>query len=134
MNNKRNLKKTNDPGKLPVNMFECVMAECSFDEMRVCRIHGCVAEKIVVKVSKYKKNVGFVKESVTKLKCMGRTKGMESPRISTACILPVPAQLMTNSGNNVKGSDTGLALEAHRKSDWLEYSEEKEYSDVIGAS
>ena len=61
MNNKRNLKKTNDPGKLPVNMFECVMAECSFDEMRVCRIHGCVAENIVVKTSRFKKNVGFVK-------------------------------------------------------------------------
>ena len=127
----------NDPGKLKNKPFvrtECAKAECDFDEARVCRIHGCVAEKIVVKVSKYKKNVGFVKESVTKLKCMGRTKGMESPRISTACILPVPAQLMTNSGDIVKGSDTGLALEAHRKSDWLEYSEEKEYSDVIGAS
>ena len=127
----------NDPGKLKNKPFvrtECAKAECDFDEARVCRIHGCVAEKIVVKVSKYKKNVGFVKESVTKLKCMGRTKGMESPKISTAHVLPVPAQLMTNSGDIVKGSDTGLALEAHRKSDWLEYSEEKEYSDVIGAS
>ena len=81
---------------------------------------------------KYKKNVGFVKESVTKLKCMGRTKGMESPRISTAHILPVPAQFRTNFGDIVRGSDTGLVLEAHRESDWLEYSEETEHSNVIG--
>ena len=99
----------------------------------MCRIHGCIPLKIVIKVSKYKKNVGFLKECVTKLRHRDRTKGMELPRISTVDVLPEPAQLRTNSGDIIRGSDTGLALEAHRDSDWRGHSLKTECSDVIGA-
>ena len=133
--NNKSMKKNVDPGKLYKDVFkktECAKAECSFNEARVCRIHGCEAEKIVVKVSRFKKNVGFVKECVTKLRCRDRTKGMESPRISTVDILPGPALLRTNSGEAIMGSDTGLALETQGDSDWMEHRLKTECSVVIG--
>ena len=109
---------------------ECARAECNFDDDRMCRIHGCEAEKIVVRVSRYKKNVGFVKECVTKLRCRDRTKGMESPIISTVSTLPEPALLMSNSGGIIMGSNMGLAqIGQQRDSDWSEAG----CSDVIGA-
>ena len=58
---------------------------------------------------------------------------MESPRISIVDVLPEPVQLRTNSGDIIRGSDTGLALEARRDSDWREHSLKTECSDVIGA-
>ena len=135
MNNSdnRSIKKTIDPGKLSKDVFcktECAMAECNFDDDRMCRIHGCEAEKIVVRVSRYKKNVGFVKECVTKLRCRNRTKGMESPIISTVSTLPEPALLRNNSGDTIMGSSIGLALRGQQGgSDWSETG----CSDVIGA-
>ena len=56
--------------KLDDNKFNRVKnyEKCEFNEMRMCVIHNCIAEKICVKVSRFKKNVGFVKENVIKLK------------------------------------------------------------------
>ena len=54
---------------------------------------------------------------------------MESP----VDVLPEPVQLRTNSGDIIRGSDTGLALEAHRDSDWRGHSLKTECSVVIGA-
>ena len=44
-----------------------------FDNTRMCVVHECVAEKVIVKVSRLKKkrDVGFYRETVTKLKCSG---------------------------------------------------------------
>ena len=138
MDNKRNLKKTDDPGKLPVNMFtknECVTAECNSDVKRVCRIHGCVAKKIVVNTSRHKKDVGFVKKNVSKLRCMGRIRGMESPRFSTVHrtdILPVPGLCRNDSGDNLRVADQGLAVDAHSNSNWRRDRNGTVYSDLIG--
>ena len=43
--------------------------KCVFDESSICVAHGCVAEKVNIRVSKFKKEIGFYKETVIKLKC-----------------------------------------------------------------
>ena len=63
--------------------------KCEFDNMRMCIEHRCVAEKISVKVSKYKKSIGFVKETVIKLRCTGsRNCGPVVPENSAVHLYP----------------------------------------------
>ena len=55
-----------------------------FDNARMCVVHECVGEKVIVKVSRFKKDVGFYRETVTKLKCNGgRTEGYTVPDIAS---------------------------------------------------
>ena len=87
----------------------------------MCGLHDCVAEKIVIKTSRYKKGVGFVNENVSQLRCMGRIRGLESPIISTVHRpdnLPEPALCRNISGYKTNAVDQGLALEVQNNSDW----------------
>ena len=87
----------------------------------MCGLHDCVAEKIVIKTSRYKKGVGFMNENVSQLRCMGRIRGLESPIISTVHRpdnLPEPALCRNISGYKTSAVDQGLALEVQNNSDW----------------
>ena len=78
--NKKTEKKE-DPGRLQRHVFKTNdNVKCTFDEERTCIIHKCVAEKISVKTSRYKSGVGFVQESVSRLRCNGGQRGLESPK------------------------------------------------------
>ena len=50
----------------------------------MCVIHKCDAEKLCVKILRYRKNIGFVKESVIRLKCnVNRDGGSEGSNIDS---------------------------------------------------
>ena len=103
--------------------------KCEFDNMRMCIEHRCVAEKISVKVSRFKKNVGFVKETVTKLKCTGsRNCGPVVSENSAVHLYSTPAA-PDHSQDFVGRLPT---LQGENDCDWLAENNGKETRDVIG--
>ena len=102
---------------------------CEFDELRMCIVHRCVAEKICVKISKYKKNVGFVKETVIKLKCTG-SRNIEpvGPEISAVRVYSTPVA----PDRSQEYIGRLAALQDKNDCDWLEENNGKETRDVIG--
>ena len=103
--------------------------KCEFDNMRMCIEHRCVAEKISVKVSKFKKSIGFVKETVIKLRCTGsRNCGPVVPENSAVHLYSTPAA-PDHSQDHLGGL---AALQGENDCDWLRENNGKETHDVIG--
>ena len=91
----------------------------------MCVLHGCIAEKINVKVSRYKKNVGFVRETVAKLRCTGSRDGglVVSDIDSVQLYSPNPAPVYSSGRLTALGEND---------CDWWRENNEQDSRDVIG--
>ena len=95
-------------------------------------IHDCVADKISVKTSIYRPGVGFVQESVIKLRCSDWQRGLNTLQNSTGHACDNESESVrhrTNPGDKMKGMKGRLALGPEDFSDWRK---EETSSDVIG--
>ena len=107
------------------------------DESRMCVVHGCIAEKVNIKVSKFKKDIGFYKETVTKLRCSEhRTGGSTVSDIDSVHVLSDPAapDLRTLSlRDGIAHRKTGISLqEGGNDCDWMRTNREIDSRVVIG--
>ena len=138
--------KSDDAGKFENTSVEntsvvknVMNVKCEFDEHRVCKTHGCEAEIMIVKISKFKKDIGFYKESVTKLKCSGlRPRGSTESDISSVHILTDPA---APDDRNYSGRDiidnqkTGRSGQKGGNTyDWRRPNKETDSRVVIGSN
>ena len=110
--------------------------KCEFDESRMCMTHGCVAETITIKISKFRKDIGFYKKNVTKLKCSGlRTGGSTASEIDSVHVLTDPAAPVerTYSGKDIIANQkTGIsAQDGGNVRDWRRTSKETDSRVVI---
>ena len=111
--------------------------KCEFDESRVCVTHGCEAETITVRISKFKKDIGFYKESVTKLKCSGhRSGGSTVSDIARVHVLTDPAapdERTYSEKDNIANQKTGISAQDGGKAyDWRRTNKETDSRVVIG--
>ena len=97
----------------------------------------CIAEEVIVKVSRFKKDCGFYKENVTKLRCSGRRAGGSTvSKIDNAHVLSDPAApVLKNLSlmDSVTHQKTGIsAQEGGKVCDWRRTDEETDSRVVIG--
>ena len=111
--------------------------KCDFDERRMCVVHECVADEVVVKISKFKKDCGFYKENVIKLRCSGRRAGgsrvseIDSTHVPADPAAPVLEDLSLI--DSVAHQKTGKsAQEGGKVCDWRRTVEETDSRVVIG--
>ena len=111
--------------------------KCEFDDKRMCVVHDCVAEEIIVRISRYRKDCGFYKESVKKLKCSGHRVGgstvseIDSKHVPTDPAAPVLEDLRLL--DEVAHQKTGKSLqEGGKLCDWRRTDKETDPRVVIG--
>ena len=109
--------------------------KCVFDTTRMCTVHGCEAVEMHVKVSRYRKDVGFYKETITKLKC--ERNRVRMPGVSDIASVQCdsdPAALDNKLLRNYDiCSETRLpAKKGGNIDDWVRTNIETESRTVIG--
>ena len=105
-----------------------------FDDKKMCTVHECEAVEINVKISRYRKDIGFYKETITKLKC--ERTGNRAPgvsKISSVQYASDPAAL-DNRSLNIYDDCSNARLPAKKGGndyDWTRMNIETEPQTVV---
>ena len=132
ISNENYVKNTVSTGCVEDNVEVGLRQKCVFDKNRICELHGCEANKVKIKLSKWryidkKKEFGFVKVTETKLQCTAKLRKsvLVDPEIATS-------EKVYSDLAGSDGLDTCVGNVSKRTRDWLNVGTDAGDQSLIG--